>query len=111
MRSAMLAAAAMAAIVLAMTAGAAAAMPPAGPAALASAAGPAASFTASYAPPAHKTAVVCGSSGCAPLRPVQYEWGWGRPWGYPYRPACPEGYYFACRDDAYGRTRCACWPY
>jgi len=30
-----------------------------------------------------------------------------------YRPACPDGYYYACRYDPYryGYPHCTCWPY
>jgi hypothetical protein len=43
-----------------------------------------------------------------PLRPLLhagYYYGW--------HPACPEGYYYACRYDPYryGNPYCACWPY
>lgn len=60
-----------------------------------------------------RTAVVCGPFGCGHIwRARRYrEWGWGRPWGYADRPACPIGYYFACRRGPLGYGQCACWPY
>jgi hypothetical protein len=51
----------------------------------------------------HRTAVVCGYWGCAPRARVWHyrarHWG---PWGYAVRPACPLGYYYACRRGPLG---------
>jgi hypothetical protein len=55
------------------------------------------------------SAVVCGYWGC-----VRGGRAWGyraRHWGYADRPACPLGYYFACRRGPLGYGACACWPY
>jgi hypothetical protein len=60
----------------------------------------------------HKTKVFCGPYGCGHIYygPRRYRWRWGR-WGYNYRPACPTGYYYACRRGPLGYGQCACWPY
>jgi hypothetical protein len=61
----------------------------------------------------HRAAVVCGHWGCVRRGPAwRYRrWQWDRPWGYAQRPACPFGYYFACRRGPLGYGACACWPY
>lgn len=63
--------------------------------------------------PLQKAAVVCGPLGCGHIwRGRRHgERGWGRPWGYAYPPACPIGYYYACRRGPAGYRQCACWPY
>lgn len=57
-------------------------------------------------------AIFCGPYGCGPIWPGprhdQRHWG---PWGHIYRPACPIGYYYACRRGPLGYGQCACWPY
>lgn len=60
----------------------------------------------------HKAQVFCGPYGCGPIHygPRHHGWRWGR-WGYNYRPACPTGYYYACRPGPLGYGQCACWPY
>jgi hypothetical protein len=60
----------------------------------------------------HKTQVFCGPYGCGPIHygPRHHGWRWG-PSGYNYRPACPTGYYYACRPGPLGYGQCACWPY
>jgi len=65
-------------------------------------------LAAANAGPVQKTAVVCGSWGCRRAWPGRH-WGW--PWDSRYRPACPLGYYFACRRGPLGYGQCACWPY
>lgn len=59
-----------------------------------------------------KTDVFCGPYGCGHIHygPRHRRWRWGR-WGYNYRPACPTGYYYACRPGPLGYGQCACWPY
>lgn len=58
-------------------------------------------------------AVVCGPWGCAPTGRVRHHRprNWDRPWGTVAPPACPLGYYFACRRGPLGYGACACWPY
>jgi len=77
------------------------------------------SATAMHAAPApapstlvHKTGVFCGPYGCGHIHygPRHRHWRWG-PSGYNYRPACPTGYYYACRPGPLGYGQCACWPY
>jgi hypothetical protein len=60
----------------------------------------------------HKTQVFCGQYGCGRIHygPRHHGWRWGRS-GYNYRPACPTGYYYACRPGPLGYGQCACWPY
>lgn len=60
----------------------------------------------------HKTQVFCGQYGCGRIHygPRHSHWRWDR-WGYHYRPACPTGYYYACRTGPLGYGQCACWPY
>ena len=67
---------------------------------------------AAHAVPLQKTGVFCGQFGCGHIYrgPRHRGWRWG-PWGYVYRPACPTGYYYACRTGPLGYDRCACWPY
>jgi hypothetical protein len=59
-----------------------------------------------------KTQIFCGPYGCGRIYygPRHRRWRWGR-WGYNYRPACPTGYYYACRPGPLGYGQCACWPY
>ena len=59
-----------------------------------------------------KIQVFCGQYGCGHIHygPRRHGWRWGR-WGYNYRPACPTGYYYACRRGPLGYAQCACWPY
>lgn len=59
-----------------------------------------------------KTQVFCGPYGCGHIHygPRHRRWRWDR-WGYHYRPACPIGYYYACRSGPLGYGQCACWPY
>jgi hypothetical protein len=54
----------------------------------------------------------CGPFGCGPVWPGPSggEWDGGR-WGHAYRPACPIGYYYACRRGPLGYGQCACWSY
>lgn len=56
--------------------------------------------------------IFCGPYGCGPIwpGPRRQAWDWG-PWGHVYRPACPIGYYYACRRGPLGYGQCACWPY
>jgi hypothetical protein len=60
----------------------------------------------------HKSGVFCGPYGCGHIHygPRHRHWRWG-PSGYNYRPACPTGYYYACRTGPLGYGQCACWPY
>jgi hypothetical protein len=37
-------------------------------------------------------------------------WWYGDDYYGGYRPACPWGYYYACRRGPYGYPQCACWP-
>lgn len=56
--------------------------------------------------------VFCGPFGCGPIWPGPRRGGWhGDRWGHVYRPACPIGYYYACRRGPLGYGQCACWPY
>lgn len=59
-----------------------------------------------------KTQIFCGQYGCGRIHygPRHRGWRWDR-WGYHYRPACPTGYYYACRPGPLGYGQCACWPY
>ncbi len=59
-----------------------------------------------------KAQVFCGPYGCGRIHygPRHRGWRWDR-WGYHYRPACPTGYYYACRSGPLGYGQCACWPY
>jgi hypothetical protein len=55
-------------------------------------------------------AIFCGPFGCGPIWPgPRRRWDWG--WRHVYRPACPIGYYYACRRGPLGYGQCACWPY
>ena len=60
----------------------------------------------------HKVQVFCGPYGCGHIHygPHRRWWRWARS-GYNYRPACPTGYYYACRPGPLGYGQCACWPY
>lgn len=70
-------------------------------------------LAAGYGDMVHQAAVVCSYWGCAPAGRVRHyrRWNWDLPWGYAERPACPLGYYFACRRGPLGYGACACWPY
>ena len=57
-----------------------------------------------------KAQVFCGPYGCGHIYYGPRRHRWGR-WGYNYRPACPTGYYYACRTGPLGYAQCACWPY
>lgn len=83
-------------------------------AALVPASGFARPFASAPAALVHDTAVFCGPDGCGPVWPGPHyrEWAWGAgAWDHVYRPACPIGYYYACRRGPLGYGACACWPY
>lgn len=57
-------------------------------------------------------AIFCGPFGCGPIWPGPRRRQRERErWGHAYRPACPIGYYYACRRGPLGYGQCACWPY